>query len=363
MYQILNPTGRFDRSPFQYARMTYLKSKVNENMTRYIEARRAAPGRVDSSHLLAKILMSLNSRFEGDLVRYIASVENEVKSLCSSLGIASSFSKTGIFTEGVFYPGCAEIIIYSRNDRWNTMDLWRDWRSVSPVEVINHPITDMTIFELGAKNEARINGTGLAVINIDIPLLAAQWKMWQASHPGLMIEQYLSTVPLVMMTRSHLNAVIFNKLLVKLGIRGKIGVKTNSTFMQTPTDSHADDIVDEIYDKVSKKELSGNTILDSIPVIYGDTYLKSVGLPSMSPTNQILWALITQKMEATALVLSFGELAGYDRMVHDLTMIKRTLIEINSDKLLTNGLGTNEGVYLTERLEALVVKRIPTAAA
>lgn len=356
MDQLLNATGRFDRSPFHYARMAYLKAKTAENMNRYIEARRLTPGRVDSSHLLAKILLNITTTFDGDLVRYMVSVDQEAKRMVSSLGMTSSTSKGSIFQEGVFY-NCPEIILYTRSEKYSAMDLWRDWRSVTPVEVVNHPVTEMVIFELGAKNAASLSGMDLCVINIDIPLLAAQWKMWQAANPGQLIEQFLSTVPLVGMMKSHLNVCMFNKLQVKLGIREQVKVKTNATFMQTPLDRHADEVIDEVYDKVSKKKMSGNEIMDSIPVIYGETYLKNVGLPSMTPTNQVLWALYAQKMEPVAVMLEFGKLAGTDQMVHEITQVRRSMIEAQSDNILTNGLSSAAGVYLTERFEKLVVAR------
>jgi len=356
MDQLLNATGRFDRSPFHYARMAYLKAKAAENMTRYIEARRLTPGRVDSSHLLSKILLNITTKFDGDLVRYMVAVDQEAKRMVSSLGMTSSTSKGGIFQEGVFY-NCPEAILYTRSEKYSAMDLWRDWRSVTPVEVMNHPVSDMTIFELGAKNSASLSAKDLCVINIDIPLLAAQWKMWQAAHPGQLIEQFLSAVPLVGMMRSHLNVCMFNKLQVRLGIREVVKVKTNATFMQTPLDRHADEVIEEVYDKVSKKKMSGTEIMDSIPVIYGDTYLKDVSLPSMTPTNQVLWALYAQKMEPVAVMLEFGKLAGTDAMVHEITQVRRSMIEVRSDNILTNGLSSADGTYLTERFEKLVVAR------
>jgi len=362
MDQLLNATGRFDRSPFHYARMAYLKAKADENMGRYIETRRATPGRVDSSHLLSKILLNINSKFDGDLVRYMVSVDQEAKRMVSSLGMTSSTSKGGIFKESVFYS-CPEIILYSRSEKYSAMDLWRDWRSVTPIEVISHPVTDMTIFELGAKNSASLSAMDLCVINIDIPLLAAQWKMWQAANPGQLVEQFLSTVPLVGMMRSHLNVCMFNKLQVKLGIRKAVHVKTNTTFMQTPLDRHADEVIEEVFDKVSKKKMSGTEIMDSIPVIYGDTYLKDVALPSMTPTNQVLWALYAQKMEPVAVMLEFGKLAGDDQMVHEITQVRRSIIEAKSDNILTNGLSSSEATYLTERFDNLVVSRLPEPTA
>src|SRR4051812_19549659 len=105
MYNILNP-NRFDKSPFQYARMAYLAGRIDENFRKYADARQQAPGRLDSSHLLMKILTSLSVPFNGDLQEYMTKVDVSMRSLNSSLGITSSANNGGLHTEGVFYNGC-----------------------------------------------------------------------------------------------------------------------------------------------------------------------------------------------------------------------------------------------------------------
>jgi len=359
MYQLFNPSNFTDRSPFQYARMGYLREQVDLNYQRLIQQRSTSTGRLDSSHLLMKLLISLTVEFNGDLVSYMSKVEVNAKNICSSLDITSSFSKGRIFTDSNFYPGCPEIVVYARSARWTAMDLWRDWKSVTPIEIIQHSLSDTTIVELGVKNEMVIRNPGLAIIHIDIPLLAAQWKMWQSANPGKLMEEYLTTVPLVGALKSHLNVAIFNKVQVALGLKYASPVGTNLTFMQNNNNHHADEIVADAVSKISGKAMTANQILSSIPAVYGENYLQAVGFPSMTPTFQVIWALIAQKMEVASVVLEFGKRAGYDRLLQEITAIKRFLIQSKEDKTLSNGLTTAEAVYLNERLDILVIGQLP----
>jgi len=359
MYQLFNRVNSFDNSPFQFAKMSYLRSRIDENYRSLIALRDGSTGRLDSSHLLMTILISLSVKFNGDLIDYMSRVEIQAKSICSSLGITSSFSKGRLFTESVFYPGCPEIILYARNTKWTAMDLWRDWRSVTPIEILNHPITSTKVVELAVKNEMAIEHEDLAVISIDIPLLAAQWKMWQAAYPGHSMEEYLTTVPLAGAIKSHLNVAMFNRVQAMLGIRKTSNVQTNLNFSQTPTDDHADEIVRDVIEKISGKAMTGNQILSTIPVPYGDNYLDAVALPSMTPTFQVTWALIAQKMEPAAMVLEFGNRFGFDRLLKEVTVIKRTLINIKEDKTLSNGLTSPTAAYLEQRMQELVISRLP----
>lgn len=359
MYDILTPT-RFSRSPFQFARMTYLKSRVDENLQKYIETRQQAPGRLDSAHLLMKLLTSLSVRFDGDLFSYMREVDVAARSLCSSLDITTSANNGGIFTEGLFYPGCPEVVIYARNPKHSPMDLWRGWQSIAAVEVVTHPVSDAVIFEPAVKNDVQLKGSDLVIISIDIPLLAGQWKMWQSANTGKSMENFLTTIVLPNMMRSHLNIVIFNKVMVKLGIRAPVSVKTNLPFAQTPTDVHADAIADEVIDKLSVPKLSAEQILATIPALYGDNYLQDVVLVNMTPTSQVLWALISQKVDPMAVVLAFGKRTGYDKLLDEIIKVKRTVIEVNQGQLLYSGLRTADSLYLTSRFNKMIEDHLPT---
>lgn len=359
MYNILNPKNTFDASAFQFAKMTYLHQRVDENYQKLIAERALLPGRVNSSHLLFKILSALAVPFDGDMPKYMQQCEAAETRVVPTLKMTASYSKGRLFTEGVFYSDCPEIIISARNPRFKMMDLWTDWRAVEPVWVVNHPISDMTVIELGVMNSVSISRPDLAVIAIDIPLLAAKWRMFKSTFPDKNVEAYVSGFVLPQMMKSHLNVALFNKLMVYLGIREACLVKSNLPFAQNSANVPADQVIDEVANKLSGKTMTANQILSSIPAIYGENYLTTTGLPPMPPTAQVLWALISLKVDPASVVLAVGKAAGYDRMLHEIMVIKRGLIINREDKIFSNGLTTAAGIYLEERLTKMVTNQIP----
>lgn len=363
MYQIFNRVGRFDNSPFQFgkANSTMVQEKVKENYDRYVNLRNGFAGRLDSNHLLIKILSSITAEFNGDLFNYMSAVENNAIRLCEGLGITSSFSRGRLMTEGHFYPGCPEIIVYSRSSKYSVMDLWYGWNTISPIEVLTHPISDTVIWEPAVKNRARIDVSDLAIINIDIPLLAAQWVMWRSANPGGSYESFLTRVPLVNMMRSHLNVCVFNQVLVLAGVKGPGTVVTNLPFAQTNVSLYIQSLTKEVYARLNDMSLTPNQILATIPAIYGNNYLDAVTAPSTIPSFQVMWALVSQKVEQAALCLELSKKYGYSRMPKELAVINRTLINNSQDKFMTNGLPSAAGNYVTDRLEEYVVKRLPAA--
>lgn len=358
MHTSFNRVNGFDDSPFQYARMTYLQDRVAENLKKYTDLRKGISGRINSSHLLMKLLSALTTEFRGDLLTYIERVTTDCERICGTLGITSSYSRGRIHTEGHFYDGCPEIITFVRSERWMWMDLWRDWRSLSAIEVLEHPITDLTIFEPGVMNAIKIPTPDVAVVNIDIPLLACQWRLWKASNPYETNEHFITSVLLPGMMKSHLDLVMFNKMVVKCGLREDCNIRSNLLFGQTSVNSHADDIIDDAYSKIAAKRMSANQILSSIPVLYYYNALDAGEFPNTTPTHQILWAILTQKETRAALVLAFGELAGQDRMVATIAKLKRTSLLAGEDKYFSTGQSTGSAQYLEARFNKFVRSKL-----
>lgn len=359
MYQLFARKNDFDQTPFQFARMTYLRDRVKENYNKLVETRRTQPGRLNSSHILSAILLNLGVNFNGDLMKYMADCDTAAKRLCGPLGITSSFSKGKLHLESFFYHGCPEIIVYARNPKWSVMDLWRGWDQVEPIQIVTHPITSTKVIELAVMNEAKLEHPGLAIICVDIPLLAAQWKMWQAANPHKLVEEFLLQVPLVGAMKSHLNVALFNKVQLDLGNIPECGVKGNLPFAQTPTEGHADNLIAEVMEKVLSKAMTANQVLDTIPAVFGTSYLREVQLPPMQPTFQCLWALISQKAAAAGVALKVGKASGYTRMLHDITIIRRMRIDNAQDKVLSNGLSTAAAILISGRVDDLVYANLP----
>lgn len=362
MYQLFSRDSRFDNSPFQYARMDYLRSRVDENYKKLVDARRIMTGRMESNHLLYTLLLSLTVEFKGNLQEYIQAVGVAEKRVIPGLGITSSYSRGRLFTDGVFYADTPEIIISAPSYDWTVMDLWKDYRKLSAVTVLNHEVTDLTVIELGVMNPPSFSKPmDLAIIAIDVPLLAAQWQLWRVGNPDGTPEHFITEVPLAGMIRSHLNIAFFNKVQMLMGIRSAVKVKSNLPFAQNDPEGAALEIAKKVVENITTKTMDDNVILSSIPVIYGTNYLDSAAFPAMAQTYQMGWAEQASKMDAAAVVLEAGRRLGYEQMLDTIRILRRTLIQNEQNKTLTNGLTTATAMMLIDRMANMVVSRLPTA--
>lgn len=362
MFQLFTDTNFTDRSPYQYARMDYLRDRVKENYQKFVDLRRPITGRLDSSHLLRGILLSLAVEFRGDLQEYIRAVGAAERRIVPGLGLTSSYSRGRLFLEGVFYNDCPEIIIAAPSFEWSILDLWKDYRALSAVTVLTHPISDMDVVELGVMNPFTVSKSGmkdLAIIAIDIPLMAAQWILWRAGFPDGTPEHFLTEVVLTGAVKSHLNVAFFNKVMATLGIKDFVKVRSNLTFQQFPVDGPANDLAKTVVNNITDKAMQENQVLASIPVPFGDNYLNSVKFPDTSPSFQISWANQAFKTEPAGLVLECGRQVGYDKMLDLIRIVRRTMIQNAENKALSTGLTSAATQLLTDRLIKYVMQRLP----
>lgn len=359
MYYHLSPKDQTDRSPLKFYKIDWLRGRVQDLYSTYMDYKRSNMTRIDSNHLLIKLLTNITTPFDGDLISYTSKVESEVRRISGPLKLTSATVRGDLF-EGVFYKGVKEMITVSRSNEPFT-DLWWDWRDVSPITVHSHPVTHLTMFDPMVDNSPVIDSdNGLALINIDLPMMAAQYRMFKSNYPDGNYEQYLSQVAIPSMMKSHLDIVLFNKVCAELGLLKPNKIKSNLPFAQPDLDKHADDLAKEIADMLLNKGLTTQQYLSSIPTLYSDsTALVAMEQPSIMITQQSMWALHGQGVLKATFILEIAKRREhYDRMLPFVVRIKRDNVQIAQEGWYRNGLSSKTTQFLMDRWER-ILNRLP----
>lgn len=357
MNNVLSKTNTFDRSPLIFGRFNYARTRVLENVARYHEVRANQPGRIASDHLFISLLMNLNVPFGGDIEEYMSKVDAVTRRLVTAMGLVTPYSKGDLFNEGIVYPKCREIITCVRGNH-TAMDIWKGWRDLSAVTVQVHPVTDITLFDPVVVNSASLSNPGMCVLNIDLPLMAAQYRMYTANG-GRSLEQFVAQVVVPGIVKSHVDVCIFNKVALKLGVMNECTVKTNLNFAQNESNIPIDQVVDDVVKALLAKSLQPRQILATVPSVFRQSYLDHISDITMAPTNQALWALEASRFTAAGVCLELGKIQGFGKMVEMVTKIKRNLIQADQEGWYTNQLRPSESAYVMQELATKVVSRLP----
>ena len=354
MQSHLIPRDGSDKSPLLFYKSNWLKGRVRSNYQSYLKLKSEYPLRLDSNHLLIALLSSLTSTFHGDLIDYTGKVENEVRRLAGVFKLTTAAVK-GKVHESVIYNGVSEIITLSSSTH-TFIDLWWDWRDVSPVTIHNHPFTQLELFDPIVNGSPELRTDEVAYINIDLPLMAAQYRMYRASYPTSNKSNYITQVVLPAMMKSHLDLVLFNKVLVTLGILEPTKIKTNIPMQQPTLDKAADDLAEDIIKGLLKVPLEPRQVLNSIPTLYSDlTALDAARHPDILGTQQSKWAIHSQAINKAKLVLTVaGQRNHFDRALPLLNRIRRNNVHIHQEGWYRSRLTSADTILLMNKWSELL---------
>lgn len=345
MIRFLSPVSKFDRSPLQFQMLNQITTHLASAYENYVSYNIKSINRLDSNHLLFKILTLVSSvPFKGDLLEYVEDVNDYITKRAGQLDLTTHANK-GKVHKKVFYNGVNEIITICRSTI-PPMDLWHDWKKVEAIKVLYHPVTTATLFNIVADNSPKIETNyPYSYINIDPGLLAAQWKMFQANDPEGTRERFLTTIVSPTMFKSHLDIVMFNKVCLELGLISKTKSEFNSNYLgaQPNLDTQLDRVAKQITEAILSRPMAARQILATVPTLLSKSNaLEALAPPELMRTQQDMWAIHSQAFIKALFVLEVARRRNdTPRILELLPVINRDNLKLVSERWYASGLSSD----------------------
>lgn len=338
---------------FDYTRR-YL---MEDQMVRYKDYRRANPGYIKSNHLIIRILDSINVQFDGDFLDYYNKVNAQVGRMAGQMGIATS-AHHGRPMDGTFYGKQVTEILIATTTSLSFRQILDQWDNLPAVKALSHPIRGTTLLDLDGTLEVPLpyrNSPQVAVLQIDIPLLACQYQLWKLANritspkPDQVPDEYfVASIVIPNLLTSHLDIAVLNSMAYQSGVDGFFEVKSNLPFNITDLSSRYDRAIDDILRRFQVQTLTFTDILRNIPTFGAKNMFEAIQLPDIAFTNQVLWALTAARLNLIAFLLRIN--VGNNNAKNDaaINRIRRSLIEAESGKYLENGIPSELSRYFRQ---------------
>lgn len=287
----------------------YAREGLRHNLKKVVEFYQTHSMAVESEHFLVRLLQSITTPKALPLDRYYAIVDALSLNLGMALKMTSSISKGHVFP-GTFYgPGCTEVLI-AENADFDVEAVNRNWENVQAIRVLRHPRSDLGLNLPDGKKTG--SETGFAVIAINIPMLAVQYRAFRqredeyslrTGEPGRTIMQFIHMHVLPNMLYSHFDYVMFNRIYnlkrgAPLGESSKPHPFYITDFSQKLNAVHATVLVNL---SAVGQDFAG--ILRSIPAVTKNNLDDVLVIPEMAPTRQVIWALALSRFPAIDFML------------------------------------------------------------
>lgn len=357
MYRLFNDAHPNTVGSKLYPRFDYEASVTQRSVQRLIEYRMQTTGYVDSDHILAKLLHTLKVPYTGDDLRFAEGIKQLQNGLSGGFGLTSYAFRGKAHQGTLFNRATQELLVLINNDI--PRDMRTIWETVEPIRVLSSPRSDLSIETLDGTG--REDEVGVAVIAIDLPLLALQYEYWKQSayagveHRHRGAPHFLYQFPLTHALKSALDVSIINRL-----HRTILGYPVSEYRRQLPfavTHNHAgiDYGLEQVIGRLSTKDMSFEDMLRNIPGVFKPSALEVVQLKRLPYTQQVIWALMIARIDVVSLLLFADYKTQSARNRDAITEIKRDLIRAESGKLLTNampsGLAASVGSRIAGQIE------------
>lgn len=341
MYQLFNLAPAIATPVWLSPRWPAIRDGLRRNLHTAIQFYRTNPMATRSDHFLVRLLQSIPIPKSQIAERYVDNVSAMSEDLSMALKMTSSRYKGQVFTPGVFYgPAVAELLI-SNPDRFDPYEAEAKWRDLVSVKVLRHPVNNLTL-QIPDGRE-RNSEEGLAVIAINIPLLALQYRCFvleerarfeEYAESPKSIMQFLHQYVLPNMLPSHLDYAIFNRMecLTRNLPLGEALTKT-SFFLPNFT-PRVDAVLEDIAVSLKATTRSWHGMLCTVPAVSKASLESALELPKIARTRQVEWALAVSRVPVLNWLMSMSIVAPRTRNGTEANRILRRLRAYESDSVL-----------------------------
>lgn len=327
----------------QLRQWVYAKNGLIQNVEKIEQFYQDFPIAVAASHLLVRLIQTVNISRNLSFDRYIANCSARSLNVAQALKLTSALGKGQVW-DGVFYGSGTKEIIIAHDTLFPIQQAYDNWKGMHPVTVLQHNQTNTAMLI----PDGRVSSTdkGLAVIAINIPMLMAMYYRFNQEQDAIelgggarrTIYQFIHSYALAGTVRSHLDNAILNRLFNKVsGIPTTDAIRKHSFFLINYDD--ALDVGADMqlqYLRNLKRRFSGVMNATYLPIA-GDLWEFS-RLPDVPSTLQVFWALAISRMKILAFLCTVQK--DYERInARELNTI-RWLMKIHQTRMvIKNNLG------------------------
>ncbi|BDD79913.1 hypothetical protein [Burkholderia phage FLC9] len=289
----------------------YARDGLRHNLKKVVEFYRYHSMAVESEHFLIRLLQSIAVGKHTELHRYYDIMDSLSLNLGMALKMTSPISRGHPF-KGVFYHGCTEVLI-AENADFDVEAVDKNWENVQAIRVLRHPRSDLMLNLPDGKKTG--TETGIAVIAINIPMLAVQYRAFRlredayserTGEPGRTIQQFVHMHVLPNMLYSHFDYVMFNRIYnLERGI--PMGEGKAHPFYITDFSLKLNAVQATILANLQAVGQDFTGILRSIPAVTKESLNEVMTVPDMAQTIQVVWALALSRFPAIQLMVDLSE--------------------------------------------------------
>lgn len=311
MYQLFRTGPLPHRGEASLPDFRRIRAGLQQNIARVKEFRRQNPhGLNGRPHVLVKLLQNLNVPITLDPVIYNDKVMDIALNVATALKMTTAVGYGQGFSPGVFYGPNVTEVIWANIDDWDMTDLAKRWKELEPVRVLYHPKSDLACDVPDGTLSSQ--EAGMAVISVNVPMLATQYRMWREEERRLgrevprSVQQFLMELPLPNMLNSHADVALLNRLIgLHFGTPFQ-RVRGRHSFHLTDWTAEVDQNLRKVLLYWRGQNFTFDQMVAQMPTITDRPMHEVLALPELPNLRQTQWAVVIARLAITVFLVRFS---------------------------------------------------------
>jgi hypothetical protein len=321
----------------------YVRDGLGRNLATVHAFYRQNPTAVRSQHLLVRLLHSLNVPLSHNLERYYNLVDSVALDVAKVLKLTSPLMP-GQLHKGIFYGEGVDEVLVAHDTVFDPFEAHRNWQTLEPVKVLRHPMSDLGLPVLdGVRNYG--SQKGFAVISINIPMMAVQYRAFRLSEDELAggdsqrsLMHFVRMYVLPNMLATHLDLALFNRIdFMQQGASQGVS-NFRHPFYITDFSAKVDDTYENVLETLAAQNKLWTGVLRTVPAVTTENMDEAMRLPKVVPTRQVVWAILISRTNALSFMMRTSREGGTTMNQSEVNRLRRMLTMYQSDRLLRNQL-------------------------
>lgn len=357
MYEFYQTPPTVGRREVVLPKFVYVRNGLAENLMKKITYQRENPQAVRSNHFIVRLLESISVDKTIEDLRYVDSVSDITMDLAMSLNMTSAMYQGEAFEDGPFYGRESTEILIAHATGFDLGKGAKRWWKLEPIRFLRHPKTDLNMDV--PNGEPTGSETGISVIEINIPMLAFQYKKWMENEYRVRRENPRSTMQFVRMyvlpnmLYTQLDIALFNRQVARL--RGKQVMESGvrDPYYLTDWSAKVDELIEGLFGSLVGRLLSFDAILHNLLVVNHDSIFDIMALPKGPKTRQVIWALAIARIPYFSYLLEMDFMTGSSMNRSEMNQLRRAMRRLRVDRDIEKALPTDiaEEVKLSLRTD------------
>lgn len=357
MLNIFTKPSDNDRGSISIPGFRVPREGLLSNISRVKEYYRENNFGTKSNHLLVRILQTLHVSLNHDVNKFHDLVTDQAYTMGSHFNLVSPMFKGGVQNKSNFYGDNVDEIIVSVNSLVDPVEAAINWRTLEPLRVLYHPFTDLCCYL--PNNISYTDESGVAIIAIDIPLLAIQYREWRLEQMRIRpdnqqsMRQFIYQYPLCNMLDTQVDIAFFNRVDALLNDSSPPISRRRHPMTLPDYTSKLDDCLVDLLAILIKKRTTYQNMAEIIPMVCKESLLDILLLPDMLVNRQNSWALLLAQLPYLAFLVEMGRLTKSSANKQEYNIIKRQIIRARQDRILEVGLPDDLAKSMYTKFEEL----------